>query len=128
MLARLSFTVVSLLSMLIASPAGASAPHKRVHKPVSAVVRASPVHRATQLIPPSLLAAWKRVNVCEEGGNWNYWSWWYPDGLGIDRPNFVQFGGNPNKVNSVAQQISVGQRFVAYYHMAIPDEYVCGPY
>ncbi len=79
-------------------------------------------------VSPTIKAEWQRVSNCEEGGDWAHWTWWYPDGLGIDRPNFIQFGGNPNRVNSVTQQIFVGQRFVAYYHISIPDRYVCGPY
>jgi hypothetical protein len=82
---------------------------------------------AVEKINPTLFHEWSKVDVCEEGGNWHYWSYMYPDGLGIDRANFVMFGGNPNKVNSIKVQIAVGMRFIAYYHMSIPDQqYGCG--
>ena len=130
MLTRITFTTVSLLSMLIASPAGASAPHKRVHKPVSAVLRASPVHRATRIVSASVLQAWGRVAVCEEGGWQNsvdgptyfgsigwLWSTWQM----FRRPDFPV-----NMYYATAQQQSwAGQRFVAYYHISIPDQVGC---
>ena len=76
-----------------------------------------------------LYVLWDIVAHCEEGGNWHYWSWWYPDALGIDRPNFIQFGGNPNVVNTIKKQIAVGMRFVHYYHIPIPDQHgVCYAY
>lgn len=74
-------------------------------------------------INPVLFHKWDKVSTCEEGGNWHYWSYEYPDGLGIDRANFVMFGGNPNKVNTILVQIAVGMRFIGYYHMPIPDQF-----
>lgn len=77
----------------------------------------------------ALRTVWDKVAVCEEGGNWRHWTFWYPDGIGIDRPNFIQFGGNPNVINSIATQIKVGMRFVANYHIPIPDQNgYCYPY
>lgn len=128
MLTRLTISAAILSSLLVSTSADGATVHKRVHNPGSAVVKHRPVHRATNTISSSLREAWNKVAQCEEGGNWAHWTWWYPDGIGIDRPNFAAFGGNPNVVNSIAQQITVAQRFVAYYHMGIPDQEFCGPY
>lgn len=125
MLTRLTISAAILSSLLVSTSADAAIVHRRAHKPISAVVKHHPVHRATNTILASMREAWNKVAQCEEGGNWAHWTWWYPDGLGIDRPNFTAFGGNPNKVNSIYQQITVAQRFVAYYHMGIPDQYGC---
>lgn len=120
--------VLSLSVFVVPAPAMATpihhptAIHQVVHKTVHKV---HPVVVPKSLVSPLQKIVWGRVNQCEEGGNWNYFTWWYPDGLGIDRPNFIQFGGNPNIINSIAQQILVGQRFIAYYHMAVPDQYGC---
>lgn len=104
-----AITSIVLSLILVLSPHAASASTKIV---LSAVT----------------LAKWKKVAVCEEGGNWKYFSYWYPDALGIDRPNYIQFGGNPNKPSSRAQQILVGQRFIKYYKMGVPDQYGCAPW
>ena len=80
---------------------------------------------AVSKVNPILFHKWNKVSICEEGGDWHHWTSWYPDGLGIDRPNFIQFGGSPNKVNSIAVQIAVGMRFIKYYHISIPDQYGC---
>ena len=79
------------------------------------------------ILSQSVLAEWQKVAQCEEGGNWNTFSYWYPDALGIDRPNFIQFGGNPGTVGNPhisarAQQILVGQRMINHYNIGIPDQ------
>lgn len=80
------------------------------------------------ILSAAILAKWQKVANCEEGGNWKYFSYWYPDALGIDRPNFIQFGGNPNKINTRAQQIVVGQKMIKHYNMGIPDQSWCAPW
>lgn len=126
---RIISTAIAL-SFLVQGSANAAPHHHpaRRHRPVRVAVHRSVHHGGDAIVSPYLRQAWQRVAVCEEGGDWKHWTWWYPDALGIDRPNFIQFGGNPNRVNSFTQQILVGQRFVAYYRMAIPDQNGCGPY
>jgi type IV secretory pathway TraG/TraD family ATPase VirD4 len=71
------------------------------------------------------LAKWQKVAICEEGGNWKYFSYWYPDALGIDRPNWIQFGGSITRASTRAQQILVAERFVKHYKIGVPDQYGC---
>jgi hypothetical protein len=75
--------------------------------------------------------AWSKVAVCEEGG-------WivhdgagnYPDSLGIDRANYVAFGGKPqptgvpNRKERV-EQIKVADRLIRHYGIGIPDQNGC---
>jgi len=73
--------------------------------------------------------AWSRVAGCESGG-WRVLGYAYPDSLGIDRANWLQFGGRPMPPGYVspasrAMEIRVADRLVAYYHAAIPDQYGC---
>lgn len=77
------------------------------------------------VISAALIAKWQKVAICEEGGDWKHFSYWYPDALGIDRPNWLQFGGSVTKPSSRATQIIVAQRFIKHYDMGIPDQYGC---
>jgi len=111
---------IAVASSLLLAPHTASAAPK--HKTV--------VHHHTVVVAkPALsavtIAAWQRVAQCEEGGNWKYFSYWYPNGLGIDRPNWIQFGGSLVKPSSMIEQIKVAQRFIKYYGMVVPDQYGC---
>jgi hypothetical protein len=44
-------------------------------------------------VTPSERAAWERVAVCEEGGNWSADNGSFSGGLGITRTNWIAFGG-----------------------------------
>jgi hypothetical protein len=90
--------------------------------PVAAASAAPPT------FSPALIAAWQRVDTCENGGNWNHFSYWYPDGLGIDRPNWIQFGGSVILRSSKEVQIEIGERLIQHYHMGIPDQHYCSPW
>jgi hypothetical protein len=79
-------------------------------------------------ISAATIAQWQRVAICEEGGNWKHFSYWYPDALGIDRPNWIQFGGVVTKVSNKIVQISVAERFRKHYGVGIPDQYGCYPW
>jgi hypothetical protein len=85
------------------------------------------VHIAPKLSPD--YAAWSRVATCEEGG-WTVGGYNYPDSLGIDRTNYLSFGGTPQPPGPVSQknrelQIQVAERLVARYHISIPDQGGC---
>jgi len=80
------------------------------------------------VLSAALIAKWQKVAICEEGGDWKHFSYWYPDALGIDRPNWIQFGGSVTKPSSKATQIMVAQRFIKHYNIGIPDQYGCHPW
>ena len=55
----------------------------------------------------------------------------YPDSLGMTAANYVRFGGlplRPGRVKLAARirQIMVADRFIAHYHIGIPDTSGCG--
>lgn len=86
-------------------------------------------HVAKIILSATTLAKWQKVAKCEEGGNWGYFSYWYPDALGIDRPNWIQFGGSVVKPSSRATQITVGTKFLKAYTMSMPDQQgYCAPW
>ncbi len=78
---------------------------------------------------PADYPQWTRVAGCESGG-WRVLGYAYPDSLGIDRTNFLAFGGTPLPPGSVSpadrvMQIQVADRMITHYHTAVPDEYGC---
>jgi hypothetical protein len=48
---------------------------------------------AWDTVTPLERAAWERVAMCEEGGNWHADGPTYAGGLGISRANWAAFGG-----------------------------------
>jgi hypothetical protein len=102
--------------MLAVPAAGVAAPHKRSAR------------RAPKLSAD--YAAWSHVALCEEGG-WTVAGYDYPDSLGIDRTNYLRFGGTPQPPGPVSLekrllQIRVAERLRARYHVPIPDQGGCG--
>jgi hypothetical protein len=72
------------------------------------------------------------VASCESGG-WRVLGSAYPDSLGIDRANWLAFGGAPLEPGSVSRagevaEIRVADRLTARYHVSIPDQGGCGPW
>jgi hypothetical protein len=110
MLKRILF-IATIISVLFVPSAVASASQKTLPAPI--------------IINSTIIAAWQRVDICENGGNWNHFSYWYPDGLGIDRPNWIKFGGSVKLPSNKFIQIEIATRFIQYYHMNIPDKYGC---
>jgi hypothetical protein len=59
-------------------------------------------------------AAWERVAVCEEGGNWNADGGRFSGGLGITRTNWIAYGGGAyapeGAMASEDEQIMVAER------------------
>ena len=81
---------------------------------------------------PGGYGAWSRVADCESGG-WQVLGSAYPDSLGINRANWLAFGGKPMGPGPVglagqAAEIRVADRLIAHYNAAIPDQYGCGPW
>jgi hypothetical protein len=72
-------------------------------------------------------AAWSKVNVCEEGGNWHVQGSMYQGGLGISVTNWVAYGGlrdfGPEWAASPDQQIIVAMRIEGNGY--VPDQYGC---
>ena len=65
------------------------------------------------------IAAWDRVNVCEEGGDWYVDGSEFAGGLGMSRANWAQFNtfGFPSNAADATplQQIRVAVAFATYY-------------
>ena len=75
-----------------------------------------------------VVLAWEHVALCEEGGNWNYFTYRFPNALGITRANWIQFGGSVKVRSDEFTQIEVATRFIQYYHQGIPDQGYCAPW
>jgi Transglycosylase-like domain len=79
------------------------------------------------------IAAWDRVNLCEEGGNWSVNGAVFAGGLGMSRANWAQFNtfgftGNAAYASPL-QQIRVAVAFANYYYGNpdwAPDQNGCG--
>lgn len=72
-------------------------------------------------------AAWSKVNVCEEGGNWHVQGGLYEGGLGINVTNWASYGGlqdfGPEWSASPDQQIIVAMRIEGNGY--VPDQNGC---
>lgn len=73
--------------------------------------------------------AWSKVARCESGG-WRVLGYAYPDSLGIDRINYLAFGGKPIKPGWVPMrtrlvEIRVADRLIHHYRISVPDRYGC---
>ena len=74
------------------------------------------------------VAAWTRVAVCEEGGNWHIRGGMYSGGLGISNTNWTYYsrgmGVPANAADATPiQQIAVAKKINAGYQ--VPDQYGC---
>lgn len=96
-------------------------------QPSTDIVPDTTIVRRVHAVPDALFTAWSRVNVCEEGGNWNAYGYYYPDALGISRAAWVFFGGLITKTYrpSIRDQIIIGDKVIHYYHIPIPDKEGC---
>jgi hypothetical protein len=130
-IARARVALITASVMLAVPAVGFAAPHKSsAHRATKLSAHQAPkrsVHVAPKLSPH--YAAWSRVATCEEGG-WRVGGYNYPDSLGIDRANYLIFGGTPQPPGPVSQknrelQIKVAERLRARYHISIPDQGGC---
>lgn len=70
-------------------------------------------------------AAWQKVAICEEGGNWTYQGSLYSGGLGMLNDTWVAYGGLEFASNAglatIDQQIIIAKRI----QPNPPDQYGC---
>ncbi len=80
---------------------------------------------STDTVTPEQRAAWERVAMCEEGGNWTSDGGQFSGGLGITRANWAAYGGTqfaPEGAEATEdQQIMVAERIEA----SPPDQDGC---
>ena len=73
------------------------------------------------------MVAWKKVNICEMGGVWNYQGPIYSGGLGIRNSNWVAYGGLKYATNaglaSPEEQVAVAKKINSGYD--VPDQNGC---
>lgn len=76
-------------------------------------------------VTPAQRAAWNRVAICEEGGNWQADGPRFSGGLGISRANWAIYGGlqyaSEGAMAQPDQQIMVAERIQS----TAPDQYGC---
>ena len=92
--------------------------------PPPPVVAPAPV--VTDTVTPAQRAAWERVAMCEEGGNWASDGSRFSGGLGITRANWDNYGGQQyapeGAMATEDQQIMVAERI----QYSPPDQDGCG--
>jgi len=102
---------------------------------LAAPVNAPPISTtpAALGITATQIAAWDRVNVCEEGGSWTVSGPVYSGGLGFSHANWTQFDtfGFPSTAALATpdEQIRVAVAFAEHYWGtpdAAPDQAGCG--
>jgi hypothetical protein len=76
-------------------------------------------------VTPAERAAWERVAICEEGGDWTADSGRFSGGLGITRTNWIAYGGGAyapeGAMASEDEQIMVAERIQS----SAPDQSGC---
>lgn len=113
-----------LLAHAAISKAQAAAP-----TPPAVPVPVSPAPAAptgpVDTVTPAQRAAWERVAMCEESGNWSADSSRFSGGLGITRSNWDSYGGREfapeGAMATEDQQIMVAERI----QPVAPDQYGC---
>jgi hypothetical protein len=92
-----------------AAPAAPAAPASAAPSTVTASV---------DTVTPEQRAAWERVAMCEEGGDWNVNGGEFSGGLGISRANWDAYGGTQFAGEGADatedQQIMVAERIQSY--------------
>ncbi len=92
---------------------------------VPVIVIPAPVVTPVDTVTPDQRAAWERVAMCEEGGNWAADGPRFSGGLGITRTNWYAFGGDafaPSGAQATEdQQIMVAERIQS----SPPDQQGC---
>ncbi len=83
------------------------------------------IPRVVDTVTPAQRAAWERVAICEEGGNWHADGDRFSGGLGITRANWVIYGGLQYAPRAALatpdEQIMVAQRIQSNP----PDQHGC---
>ncbi|MGH9081191.1 MAG: transglycosylase family protein [Acidimicrobiales bacterium] len=116
-----------------ATGGAAAAPAPAAPSATAPVPAATPAPPTTQAPAPGPIdtvtsaerAAWERVAMCEEGGNWSADSSRFSGGLGITRANWDNYGGRAfapeGAMATEDQQIMVAERI----QPNAPDQYGC---
>jgi hypothetical protein len=80
---------------------------------------------AGDTVTPAQRAAWGRVAMCEEGGNWSADNGRFSGGLGITRTNWIAYGGGAfapeGAMATEDEQIMVAERIQS----TAPDQNGC---
>jgi hypothetical protein len=96
-----------------AQVAAPTAPVAPVTAPVAAPAAPAP-SGPVDTVTPLQRAAWERVAMCEEGGNWSAGGGRFSGGLGITRSNWAAYGGlqfaPEGAMATEDQQIMVAER------------------
>lgn len=119
--AALPFTATAVAAPArVIAPAPAPAP-----APVAVAPAATTTSGIVDTVTPAERAAWERVNICEEGGNWDVNGYRFSGGLGITRANWVAYGGLQFAPDGAAatpdEQIMVAERI----QFNPPDQHGC---
>jgi Transglycosylase-like domain len=117
-----SSLLVDLSAAVLAPPqAPATIPAATTPPPAVAAPAPGPVDTVT----PAQQAAWERVAMCEESGNWAAGGSRFSGGLGISRSNWAAYGGREfapeGAMATEDQQIMVAERI----QFSPPDQYGC---
>jgi len=120
MLKKIIITILLINILLIPDSTAA------VNKPLKPRVVLQ--HPKIPVLDYKQFAVWQNVAICEEGGDWNHFTYFYPNALGINRPNWIQFGGRIDRPSDIATQIEVATRLIQYYNQGIPDQGYCAPW
>ena len=118
-----SAALTALAALAAAAPKAAAAtvvaPPKAVVVPAAVpAAAASTITASTDTVTPAQRAAWERVALCEEGGDWNVNGGEFSGGLGISRSNWDAYGGTQFAAEGANatedQQIMVAERIQPY--------------
>ncbi|HUY85054.1 MAG TPA: transglycosylase family protein [Candidatus Dormibacteraeota bacterium] len=98
----------------------------KTHNPHHSQTHPAPAQIAASEVTPEEFAAWSKVNVCEEGGNWHVRGSTYSGGLGISNENWSIYGGEDFSHTAAdatpREQIVVAMRI----QRNPPDQHGCG--
>ncbi len=120
-------TGTSLLVHLNPELAEEAAFDQAVHQSSTAAAAAAATAPAgpTDTVTPAQRAAWERVAMCEEGGDWSADGGRFSGGLGISRANWIAYGGGEfapeGAMATEDQQIMVAERIQS----SAPDQDGC---
>ena len=90
------------------------------------------VKQVHHLVPPAIMAKWRLVNICEEGGRWDIRGPIYSGGLGITNVNWAAYGGQrlfgPAWKATPEQQVYIAIRIQRLNGAGdfVPDQNGCG--
>jgi hypothetical protein len=100
---------------------------RRARHPHHSQTHPTPAQIAAGEVTPEEFAAWSKVNICEESGNWHVRGSKYSGGLGISNENWTAYHkpGYPESAADAtpAEQIVVAERI----QKNPPDQHGCDP-